>query len=489
MSGRVLGVKQMRECERAAADYGLDEDILIENAAAAIHKRMSEYIRGLRKNDTIAVFVGGGNNGADGLSLARRLLIDGINVEVVAVSESFNAACEKRLRAFSALGGKVISLARAAARADMYAVAVDAVLGIGLSRDVEGDTKTAVGIMNGCDAKKIAVDVPTGLGADDGRVYGTAVKADVTVALGAYKYGHFLGSGADYCGETVLEQIGIKVECGAVLCAKDTPKPPARKRCSHKGDYGRIKIMGGSPSMIGAPLIAAEAALAYGAGLVTLCVANSLADAYRSRIKEATLALLSDNGGFFTFDKAALDSLFVGADVLVIGPGMGGNPDAAKIIGYACRNFGGTVILDADALNVLAVNPEITKGHRCRLILTPHRGEFVRLYGKTEESEIVAKSQRAAEESNAVVVCKSNTTIITDGIATYINARGTAAQAKGGSGDMLAGIIAAYCACLPAVQACAAACYAAGDTAVRAAAEIGENALKASDCIEYAKRT
>lgn len=475
---RVVTARQMRECEERARAYGLDEDIMIESAAAAMFRIVRKRIK---KSDLTAIFVGGGNNAADGLSLARIMHIEGYRTEVVAVGEKRNDYASARLKAYFALGGKVVELKEAERRADLYDFAIDALFGIGLSRPVEGEYLEAVRLMNSCGAYVIAVDIASGLGSDDGIAVGEAVRADLTVTFAAYKYGHFLGEGADFSGETVLADMGIKVEIGAVLTGKNVPNLPARKKTSHKGTYGRVRIIGGSANMPGAPLIAAESAMRAGAGLTTLCHAVSLAGAYRKRVKEATLLPLPDKDGYIVFDETAIGEAMRGADAIAVGMGMGKNSFLAGIIEYIARNFDGVLVIDADGLNALVGRLDALKGHKCKLVLTPHRGEFQRLFGECKESEIVSFAEQNAKRLDAVIVCKSNTTVITDGNETYINASGSPAMSKGGSGDALAGAIAALSCRIGALGGAARAAYDCGAAGERAAAELGENAVLASD--------
>ena len=477
---RIVTAKEMRECEERARAYGMSEDIMIESAAEAMFRIVQKRIK---KTDFTAVFVGSGNNAADGLSLARIMHIEGYRIEVVIVGEKRNDFASARLNAYSALGGKVVGLSDAEIRADLYDFAVDALLGIGLARPVGGEYLEAVRLMNSCGAHVISVDLPSGLGSDDGIALGEAVEADLTVTFAAYKYGHFLGDGSDYCGETVMADMGIKVDIGAILTEKNVPSLPARKKASHKGTYGRVRILGGSANMIGAPLIAAESAMRAGAGLTTLCHAASLAAAYRERIKEATLLPLSDKDGYIAFDETALGDVMRGADAIAVGMGMGKNPELIRIIEYLAQNFGGTLVVDADGLNALVGRLDVLNGHKCRLVLTPHRGEIQRLFGECKESEIVASAKKHAKRLEAVIVCKSNTTVITDGTETYINAAGSPAMGKGGSGDALAGAIAALSHRLGALSGAARAAYDLGIAGERAAKVLGENAVLVSDIL------
>lgn len=484
---RIVDANQMRCCERIAADNGLNEDILIENAASALNGE----IFWLFKRGAVCIFAGSGNNAADGLSLARLLLSSGKRVFVVQTADNLNAFAAARLNAFKAAGGRVLNIKEVnETTLSGVGVIVDAVFGIGLARNVEGEQARAVRLMNDSRAVVVSVDIPSGLNADDGSVMGCAVSADVTVTFGAYKRGHFLGKGADLCGDIQLYNLSIPVSTGAVLCEDNVPALPRRKKASHKGDYGRVMIIGGSPAMTGAPLIAGNAAMRAGAGLTSLCVADSLAAAYQARVCEATLRLLPSDKGMICFDKQALDDCMEKADSIALGMGMGNNAQLSDIINYIAHSFKGTLIIDADGLNALAGNLQILDGHCCKLILTPHSKEFNRLFGAQEgiQGGVIERTQQAAQRLNAVIAHKSNVTVITDGSTAYINSTGSPAMAKGGSGDALSGIIAAYAVRLSPLEAAARAAYEAGRAAQKAAQQLGEDAVLVSDSAKFIKR-
>lgn len=253
-----------------------------------------------------------------------------------------------------------------------------------------------------------------------------------------------------------------------------------RQRFTHKGDYGRVYVIGGSSLMIGAPLICAEAAVRSGAGLTTLCVPSSLLDAYRARVKEIMLCGIADIGGEMTFDKDTLNAICTKADAIIMGMGVGKNLFMPDIISFIMENFGGTLVCDADAINILAENPHLLKKERkCSLILTPHIGEFNRL----KAAMGLDNAEDCALNMDAVIACKSAYTLITDGITSYKVTSGTAAMAKGGSGDTLAGIIGAYACRTTPLEATALACHYFGRCGEKAVSIKGENAVIASDII------
>lgn len=292
-----------------------------------------------------------------------------------------------------------------------------------------------------------------------------------------------------------------------VLVTEEDAFIPKRERFTHKGDYASVFIIGGSGEMPGAPLMSyesAEAALKNGAGLLRLCVPESLKAAYQARVKQETLLFLPDDSGKVMFDAPVLDSIIKKADSIVIGPGMGENPEILKIIGYLCQNFDKILIVDADGLNALACDLSVLKNHKCRLILTPHIGEFLRLTDglpsalenknqsktaeesieKTVEERDLGLAYKAADfalKHDCVVVLKSAYSFITDGVRIYKNTTGTAAMAKGGSGDILAGIIAAFSGFMTPLRACLAGCYRLGLSGEAAEKAKGQDGVTAED--------
>ena len=479
----VLRVKEVNEAEARAASYGLNEDVLIENAAAAIIERVLLHVT---PKDKICVLVGGGNNGADGLSVARRLFLAGYKTEIVCTSEKSGAAATARLAACRELG--VAEKSADEFCPDDYALAVDAMFGTGLCRPLEGKVRALVQKLNDSDLFTIAVDIPSGLCADTGET-DCAVQADETVTFSFMKLGHVLGKGRNYCGNLVVSDIGLRY-AGAVkaVTAADV-KLPLRKAVSHKYDYGKVRIIAGSAEMIGASLLAhesASAALKSGAGLAALCVPASLKTVYQARVKEEMLCFLPDRDGKIIFDREKLDELFEKTNTILVGPGMGVNPELVKIICYIKDNFAGTLVLDADALNAFTGKAELLCEHKAKLILTPHTGEFERLAQGICSDTSVPMTERVrtlAARLHAVIAEKNATTVISDGNEVYLNTTGTPALAKGGSGDVLGGMIAAFACRLSPLKAALCGCYHFGKCAESAQKQYGTESLLASDVI------
>lgn len=268
---------------------------------------------------------------------------------------------------------------------------------------------------------------------------------------------------------------------GDVVSESEVAFPP-RRRDTHKGDYGKVKIMGGSRLMPGAPLLSALAATESGAGLTTLCVPGFMLPAYRERVYEQTLGEIAYRGEEVVFDEDNLNGIMNNADCIAVGMGMGRGDvgTLAKIIDYLALNFKGCLVIDGDGL--FCLNVSVLPKASAKIILTPHRAEFERLTGKKcvdPENETL----KAAYKYNCVIVNKSARTVISDGVNVKINATGSAAMAKGGSGDVLAGMTAALACGFGCFDGAIRASYYLGKAGEYAARQKGENSVTARDII------
>lgn len=320
-------------------------------------------------------------------------------------------------------------------------------------------------------AEIISLCAPYGVDAATGDINPNAVKSSLTLALGGIFVGLILGRAPDYIGRVEVVDISPAVKPCAFIADAEYVRPAKKLLSSHKGDNGKVSIIGGSDTMPGAPLMAyytAAAASRCGAGLVRLCVGEREKCAYKTRVTEQTLFFLPEKDGYVSFDESIFSAIALWSDVIVLGPGMGKNPELPQMIRYFLEHCDKTLILDADALNCVATQPKILQSHFCRLIITPHIGEFKRLAPTVQPYNIEAV-KKFAKEAGCVLVLKSARTIITDGDRVFVNVTGSPAQAKGGSGDMLSGAIAAFSVSNEPLRAAVSACYYMGIAAERAA--------------------
>lgn len=479
MEGYVVAPSALRAAEYELEEKGVTEDELISRAAAHLTAEVKKHAD---KKDKILVVVGSGNNGCDGLECALTLKLEGYNVGVMLATKRCNEANFRRREAVFREG---TTLKR---RLDGdEAVIVDAVFGTGIGHDPDPEPAKAMIAINRSDAFVISADLPSGLNAESGRAYFPTIKADVTVTFAYLKSGMLLGEARNFCGEIIVRDIGVKCEAIGKLLSSDDVRLAERMPVTHKGTYGKTIILGGCDVMPGAPLMAFESAVAAsrsGAGLVTLCVPESLKCAYQARVKETMLRFMPDDGKNMLFDRDELRDIIKKYETIVIGPGMGNNEETRKIVRYLAMSYYGILVVDADGINAIAPHINDIKHHTCTLVLTPHTVEFVRLCPKCGEGNYLDNIRSFALKYRCCIAVKSATTIITNGQDMFFNVTGTPAMAKGGSGDVLAGMTGAFSCVLPALNALCAAVYHFGKAGERASKRLDSvTSVMASDII------
>lgn len=495
---KILTVKQMRRAdEYTIGTLGVPSLELMERAGRALAREAEAMIglNGKRIRERALVVCGGGNNGGDGFVCARVLLSRGQEADVVLVAEKTSAECAENKARFLEAGGKIVK--------DMpqsgYALVVDCLLGTGFHGALSAPLRNAVeGIaaLKANGAKVLSADIPSGVHGDNGRVEGAAVVADKTLCIGEIKAGTYLGDGIDCAGEILREDIGIALpEDGYAVLLDDALVSgllPVRKRNTHKGSYGKAAIVAGSAAYTGAAYLATAACLRAGAGYTALFTPAGILPYYMLKAPEALLAPICA-GDSFRFDEAVMRGL-LGYQSVAYGMGLGASEEVAKGAEYLVRRYEGKLILDADAINALAAYRKeelgaIFKAKKCDVLLTPHIKEFSRLSGKTTEQvcdEGLFAATDLAKEHGVCTLLKNAVTTVTDGERIFVNAAGTSGQAKGGSGDVLSGVLASLCACgLPCLEAACAGAYVTGKAAFLAAEKCGEDSLTASDTIGY----
>ncbi len=430
----------------------------------------------------VIVVCGAGNNGGDGYVLARLAKQAGLQVTALAVGSDALAGDAQRAREeWLASGGHVEGFqAGALAAVD---VIVDAMLGTGLRGPPRPEAHQAIHAINAAGAPVLALDVPSGIDADSGAAPVAAVRAEITVTFVGFKTGLFLGEGAEHAGIVLLADLGVvapqSTEFEPVMWRIDEAELaaalPRRRRDAHKGTNGRVLIVGGGEGMPGAARLAAEAALRVGAGLVTVAGApGNLLAVTASRPEIIYLPAARD---------ASLDTPMRAADVLAIGPGLGTDEWAQGLWAQALRAAGTPVVVDADALNLLALAPVKLPAD---WIITPHPGEAARLLG-VDVAGVQADRPGAVRELHArygaVTVLKGAGTLVASDTGVAICERGNPGMATAGMGDVLTGVIAGLLAqCRDSAMAARTGVLAhalAGDSA----AQGGQRGLLASDVV------
>lgn len=462
---KLVTAKEMKALDvQAQNDYAMPGILLMDNAAQAVAEAVHEALTAL-EGERVVIFCGGGNNGGDGLGAARWLQSYGVSVRAFVVGAALDAVrgdAAMELAMFTKAGGRVEALSTeddwvlaelAASKAD---VLVDALLGTGFHGGLEGDVLRACELLNKSEKYILAVDVPTGVNADNGAVSENAVRADHTVTMALVKTGLLLYPGREYCGDIELADISMPVKLvedyksDKYRLTDEIVREllPLRKANAHKGDAGRVVICAGSPGYTGAAALASDAAVKAGAGLVSLYTPLSSRDVLAIKLTEVMVHGLLERmpgilGGGAASDVASSAEV---ADVLAIGPGLGTSESTQEAVRTILQKITTPVVIDADALTALAGHTEILAAMQAQKVLTPHPGEMARLTG-LEIGEIEADrinvAKKYAEEWQAIVVLKGAPTVIGCPNGTvYVNSTGNSSLATGGSGDVLTGIIA-----------------------------------------------
>jgi NAD(P)H-hydrate epimerase len=432
------------------------------------------------KAHRIAIVCGGGNNGGDGYVLARFAQAAGLTVRVLAASdpERLEGAARQAFEDFSANGAQAHPFAASLLAGDE--IVVDALLGTGLKGEVRSEHAAAIRAINHCERPVFALDVPSGLDADAGVPHGEAVRADCTVTFVGLKTGLLVGEGPEYTGTVVFDDLEVSPPAGEfvprltrIVEAEVRAALPRRRRAAHKGDFGRVLIVGSGPGMPGATRLAGEACLRVGAGLTTVAAAPENVAAIASGRPELICIALTDSG--------SLSDALSRADVVAIGPGLGRSAWAREAL-EAVLAADKPLVVDADALNLLA-EAEILP--RDDWILTPHPGEAARLLSVTTEQvqrDRLTALDRLIERYRGTIVLKGAGTLVGGtGETPGVCERGNPGMATAGSGDVLTGAIAGILAQCRDPWAAARVGVLVHAMAGDAAARVGERGVLASD--------
>jgi ADP-dependent NAD(P)H-hydrate dehydratase / NAD(P)H-hydrate epimerase len=501
---RVLNTNQMREADRRTIhEIGIPSIVLMENAGRQAVAAMEAAFEDLTTSH-VAVLCGRGNNGGDGFVVARTLIQRGVEASVFLIGSVSDVQGDARtnLEVLGRIGLTIVEITNAQewelhfSEISECDVLVDAMLGTGFHGGLTGLLQTVVADVNALGVPVVAIDLPTGLSADSAELDGEAIEASMTVTLAAPKIPLIFPPADTHAGDLVIADIGIpypvldEVEGPYLeLLTRERMREivPVRAAESHKGDFGRVLIVAGSFGRTGAAHLAALGALRSGAGLVTIATPRSCVPIVASLAPEYMTEPLDEtpSGGIHF---AALDRLFeLNADVITVGPGIGQDPGTAAFVHGLLERAGVPVVLDADALNAFAGEPDRLMGRDgVDVIITPHPGEMARLVGTSIEAvqgDRLNQARQFAASHRVHVILKGHRTVIAgpDGRA-FVNLTGNAGMATGGTGDVLTGMVAAWTAqLLDAEAACKLAVYLHGMAGDLAESAEGETALIASD--------
>lgn len=487
---RVSHIPELELMERAAAEV-----------AATVMKRVN------KEDDRILAVCGPGNNGGDGIAAGRLLYLQGYHVAILFIGdeERATASAREQLNRVRILGVPIENRNRLSE----YNIIIDAVFGVGLSRDVTGEYEALIQEINQSRHMVFSVDIPSGISADNGKVMGTAVRADYTITFGYMKKGLLLYPGTEYAGEVAVADIGFSEDALSHVKPDTfyyTPEDvrlnlPPRKRYSHKGTYGRILVIAGCKGMSGAAYLSAKAAYRTGAGLVKIFTSEANRIILQTSLPEALFSGYDEVRGDVEEICRAAQRELDWATTVIIGPGIGRSELAKRLLETVMQHVKVPLIVDADAINLLAEKLDISAGlsvndrlsQLSRLladhtILTPHLMELSRLTGipvAAVKDNLIDTAGLCSYNSKLIYVIKDARTIVAERNRYYINVSGNNGMATGGSGDVLTGILGALIA--QGMDSFAAAClgvYIHGLAGDEAAREKGFYSMMAGDIVD-----
>lgn len=442
----VLSIEAAKKVDyRTINEVGIPSLVLMENVAQKIFESV------VHKGNKYVLFCGTGNNGADGLAVARKLIIDGKKVRVYIVS-NFHKSTKEFKTQYEILKNL---------QADIYEldnvdkkliiedikqadIVIDSIFGVGLNKEVKDSIYDVINLINIYSTYVVSIDVPSGLECNKGRACGIAIKANETFTIEVLKKGFFKCCAKEFTGVVNVIKIGVphyikkqESEKTYTLTKEDYRKLiPKRTLYGHKGSYGKVVILAGSRNMTGAAYITTESAVRVGAGLVTLVVEDELQELMAGRLTEAMTVRYSDTN--------KINALLRDADVLICGPGLSKEKRNRDMLEKFIKNTKCEILIDADGLNIISENEGLLSYLEGRAVFTPHIGEMARLTKKNiyeiEENRIEFCLQYASK-NKVTILLKGFNTVISDGESSVINETGNSKMASGGMGDCLSGII------------------------------------------------
>ena len=497
---KITNVSEMRELDRTAIEeFGIKDELLMENAGQAAYFVLSKEF-GIR-DKRFVVFCGIGNNGGDGFVIARKIHSDQGRVTVFVLGDrtKFRGAAKTNLDIVSKLPIEVREIKSIeSVREDVSGsdAVVDAIFGTGLARDVEGLYRDIIELVNQSGKFVLSVDIPSGVNGDTGKIMGVAINADSTVTFGLPKIGNMLFPGYDLCGKlyvthisfppAIYDKASIKVEINRPV------EFPPRDKNAHKGDLGEVLFIAGASSYFGAPYFAAASFLKAGGGYSRLAAPGSMTAFIANKGSEIVFVPQKETsaGSISLENKDALLELSESMDMVVLGPGLSLEPETQQLARELANEINKPLLIDGDGITALCNDLGIIKHRNAETILTPHLGEMSRIT-ETSVKEIdnnkVDILQRTCEDLNAIIVLKGAHSLIGyPDNKVFINMTGNPGMATAGSGDVLAGTIAAMFGLGLSVQdAVRKGVFIHGFSGDLAAEDEGEDGITAQDILDY----
>jgi len=459
---KVVTAKEMQALDRKAIkECGFPSLQLMERAGEGVVHALEKAYGSIRKKN-ISIVVGKGNNGGDGLVVGRLLMKRGANVQthILADPSTFTGDTLTNFTRYRDIGGTFIappplSPGHILASLENSELIIDAIVGTGLSKPIEGVFAEIIGSINKTHCPIVAIDIPSGLSGDTGSVLGVAIHATQTVTMAMPKRGLFLGQGITHSGDIVVADIGIPttyadeamITTQMITGSHITAQLPPRPQDAHKGTFGHVGIIAGSVGKTGAAVLTSQAALRTGAGLVSLATPETLNDIFESVLIEVMTVPIPDIP-IRAFGLPSITPLLEfsnGKKAVAIGPGMGSDQETIDVIMALIPQLTIPYVIDADGLNAIATNLAILNTANAPIILTPHHGEMARLLGCTSidvSHDRLGSATKLSKKTSSTVILKGARTLIAhpDG-SVDICPTGNSGMATGGTGDVLTGII------------------------------------------------
>jgi NAD(P)H-hydrate epimerase len=497
---KISSVEEMRNLDKhATEEFGIPEEILMENAGQAVYFVILKEF-GIR-NKKFVIFCGTGNNGGDGLVVARKIHSNGGEVKVFLLDDEakFGGTARKNFEIITKMPIEIsrISSIESTKSAALHSDAiVDAIFGTGLAREVSGIYRDVIEMINESGKTVFSVDIPSGINGNTGEVMGIAVKADYTITFGLPKIGNILYPGYENCGKLYLSHISFPpslYNADSIKIEINNPvELPGRDKDTHKGDYGRALFIAGSANYLGAPYFSAMSFLKAGGGLSYLAAPNSICPFLASKGSEIVFLPQREtaSGSIALENREELLEFSQRADMVVTGPGLSLATETQELIRELAQGIKKPLLIDGDGITAIAQDLGKIKHREAATILTPHFGEMSRIT-KMEISEVnknkVEVLQKAARELNAIIVLKGAHSLVGYPDETvFINLTGNPGMATAGSGDVLTGTIAAMFGLgLPLEDAVRMGVFIHGFAGDLAAKDKGEDGVTAQDILDY----
>ena len=464
----IADASMMKEIDRyTIEEIGIPSMVLMENASRSVVKNIVNIVSSSELfNAHILIVAGKGNNGGDGVCVARVLCELGYNASVYLVDKSgtFTNDMNNQINIAKKCGVSFLD----DVNLEKYDIIIDAIFGVGLSKEIRGVYYSIIEEINSLDKLVFSVDIPSGINSTTGEVMGIAIKANYTITFGLNKVGLVLHPGFLYAGKVIVENIGFSNEAIEKVCSGLNNKLiykvfnekeclnylPGRKRYSNKGSYGKVLVIAGSYNMAGACYLSAKAAYRMGAGLVKVFTVEENRQIIQNLVPEVILSTYNNKEDIDVIEKKLL-ALLKDADVIVLGPGMGTGNVSKQIVKYTLEKKECPCIIDADAINILSVMSENEQIQLRDVIFTPHLKELSRLIHKDMDfvkeniynpinlyRELDYFNKEDTNDNRNILVIKDAITVTLDNREAYFNTSGNNGLATAGAGDVLTGIIA-----------------------------------------------